>query len=132
MQDVGVLADSAAEAARRTPGVAGLHAGSPVQVATYLPGRRVVGVRVGPTDIDVHVVLEWADDLLAAAGTVRHAVESATGRPTHVHVEDVVVPDEVVGGDGAPPREPDGQPEHGQRHPDPTLDSSSTEGMTTR
>lgn len=93
MPDEAALADRVAEAVRESPKVVDLHAGSPVQVATYLPGRRVPGVRLQEDRIDVHVVLEWSDDLLSSAASVRDAVEAATGRPTVVHVEDIRLPD---------------------------------------
>ena len=39
-------ADVVAAAVRSVPGVAGLHAGMFGEVGTYLPGRRVAGIRI--------------------------------------------------------------------------------------
>jgi len=53
------LAEQVAAAVRAHPAVAGLHGGAHGAVATYLPGRRVVGVRIGEGDepVEVAVVL---------------------------------------------------------------------------
>ena len=48
-------ADVVAAAVRAVPGVADLHAGMFGEVGTYLPGRRVSGVRLGEADTDIHV-----------------------------------------------------------------------------
>jgi uncharacterized alkaline shock family protein YloU len=92
--DPGVVADAVAVAVLSTPGVADLHAGVAGEVATYLPGRRVRGVRVSDGGIDVHVVLEWPADVPGTAAAVRRAVQAAGYGPVHVHVEDIRGPGE--------------------------------------
>ncbi len=72
------------------PGVAGL--GGSAAEATYLPGRRVTGVRYTDDGVEVHVVMRWEPDLRAAAAAVRHAVEALGLGPVHVVVSDVDVP----------------------------------------
>jgi hypothetical protein len=84
--------DAVATAVRAVPGVHDLHGGGPVQVATYLPGRRVLGVRLLEPGAEVHVTLDWDAPLAETAGRVREAVRPLTGRPVHVHVEDVTSP----------------------------------------
>ena len=86
----GELADRVAAAVLAVPGVAGLHAGAFGQVATYLPGRRVVGVQVRANACSVHVVTEWGSPVLATADLVRAVVEPLVGTTVDVTVEDVV------------------------------------------
>ena len=48
--------DLVAAAAAGCPAVAALSAGMFGEVATYLPGRKVSGIRVNDTDIEIHIV----------------------------------------------------------------------------
>lgn len=84
------LADRIALATASVPGVAGLHAGSFGEVGTYLPGRRVDGVRVGPDAAEVHVVVTMGFALRDVADEVRTAVGQVVDTPVQVVVEDVV------------------------------------------
>lgn len=86
------LADRVALAVCAVPGVAGLHTGAFGEAATYLPGRRVNGVRVRPGSCDVHVVLTWGAPVLATADRVRAVVAPLVGTRVDVTVEDVVEP----------------------------------------
>jgi uncharacterized alkaline shock family protein YloU len=84
-------ADTVAGIARAVPGVVGLHAGMFGEVATYLPGRRVAGVRVADHTIDVHLTVDADAKVRETAAAVRQAVADAY--PAHaidVTVEDVV------------------------------------------
>lgn len=83
-------ADVVAAAALAVPGVAGLHAGTFSEVGTYLPGRRVDGVRLRDDVAEVHVVLTWGVDVRATADAIREALAPLTGTPVDVCVEDVV------------------------------------------
>jgi hypothetical protein len=70
-------ADAAAVAATVAllPEIAGLSGGAVGTVATYLPGDRVVGVRVRGDGIEIHVVAASTTVPLAnVADRVRHAV----------------------------------------------------------
>jgi hypothetical protein len=58
-QTLDALAERLAQAAQDHPGVARLEGGGLVETATYLPGRRVMGVRESQSDVEVHVVLSW-------------------------------------------------------------------------
>ena len=71
------------------PGVHDLHAGVMGEVATYLPGRRVNGIRVKGDSCEVHVVLDYGVSVLEVADHVRKAVERHVAGPVHVTVEDV-------------------------------------------
>ena len=56
MTDSPELAEQVAEAVRTVPGVHDLYGGLLGEVATYLPGRRVVGVRLTDEACAVHIV----------------------------------------------------------------------------
>ncbi|MCG7596947.1 Asp23/Gls24 family envelope stress response protein [Mycobacterium sp. PSTR-4-N] len=90
-------ADTVADVVLATPGVAGLHAGMFGEVGTYLPGRRVDGVRLGDTDIDIHVTVREGVPVRETAAAVREAVARRfPGQAVNVTVED------VIAGDAAP------------------------------
>ena len=84
------LADLVAAAAVSVPGVAGLHTGSFGEVATYLPGRRVNGVRLNDDNAEVHVTLIYGTPVLETAEKVRAAVMPLVGTPVEVSIEDIV------------------------------------------
>ncbi len=99
------LADRVAAAVLGVTGVHALHAGVLGEVATYLPGRRVPGIRLreamsgasgasAPTE--VHVVLDWDSPALATADAVRARLEGLVRGPVHVVVEDVTDPDPAL------------------------------------
>ncbi|GAA1897689.1 Asp23/Gls24 family envelope stress response protein [Lapillicoccus jejuensis] len=91
--------DALVDAVLGVPGVVGLHAGALGEVATYLPGRRVPGVRVRDGVVDVHVVLAEGAPLRTTAVAVRAAVATLVpGAAVDVTVEDVRAP-----GVAAPP-----------------------------
>ncbi len=83
-------ADRIAAAVLAVPGVAGLHAGSFGEVATYLPGRRVTGVRIGRDAVDVHVSVGIDVPIRPTAAAIRRAVAALSALPINVTVEDVV------------------------------------------
>jgi hypothetical protein len=85
------------------PLVADLHPGVYGEVATYLPGRRVIGVRASATTVEIHVVAVLAPSMDLVATQIRTAVRPwSGGLPVDVTVEDVLVP-----GDEPPTREPE-------------------------
>lgn len=85
-------ADLVAQAARSVPGVHDLHGGVVGEVATYLPGRRVTGVRLRDDGCAVHVVLDWDAGVADTAERVRAAVRPLVAGPVDVTVEDVAPP----------------------------------------
>ena len=69
------LVRALAEAVERVPGVARLHPGSVVEAATYFPGGKIVGVRLGDP-VEIHIEADRvplpavATDVVAAARRV--------------------------------------------------------------
>jgi hypothetical protein len=87
-------ADVVAELVLGVPGVAGLHPGMFGEVGTYLPGRRVAGIRFGDDTIAVHIAIRDGADARETAAAVRAAVSrSWPGVAVDVTVEDVVSDD---------------------------------------
>jgi hypothetical protein len=65
-------------------------------VGTYLPGRRVPGIRVDGGDVEVHVAVVYPTTVPEAATAVRAAVAHLPFvRRVDVHIDDVVTPDDV-------------------------------------
>jgi hypothetical protein len=90
------LAEILAEAVLAVDGVESLHPGLFGEVGSYLPGRRVPGIRLHEHTTEVHVVLRWGVPARAIADAVRQA--AARVRPGQV---DVVIGDVTMrsGGD---------------------------------
>ena len=85
-------ADAIAAAALACPGVSGLHGGALNEIAAYLPGRTVPGVRVAEDRVEVHVVARYGTVLPALGESVRSAVAPAAGGlPVEVTIADVSV-----------------------------------------
>ncbi|MCX8561950.1 Asp23/Gls24 family envelope stress response protein [Mycolicibacterium mucogenicum] len=83
-------AERVAAAVSAVEGVAGLHAGMFGEVATYLPGRRVSGVRIGPDRVDVHVSLVLGVPVRPTAAAIQRAVAELVALPVDVTIEDLV------------------------------------------
>ena len=90
--------DAVAAAVAACPSVAHLSGGGLAgQVATYLPGRRVEGVRVTDDAVEVHIATRWDVPIPLAASEVRTAVAPlAGGRPITVNVDDVDDPQAAI------------------------------------
>jgi hypothetical protein len=83
-------AEQIAAAVLTCPSVAGLHSGRFGEVATYLPGRRVGGVRITPEAVSVHVVVLYPATIAQVDSAVRAAVAPhVAGLPVVVAVEDL-------------------------------------------
>lgn len=86
-------ADDVAAAVLACPTVAGLHGGGSRRIATYLPARRVDGVRLDEDSIDVAVVAVHGARVTDLAREVRTALAPyARGRAVNVHIADVDAP----------------------------------------
>jgi uncharacterized alkaline shock family protein YloU len=85
-------ADVVAAAVKSVPGVAELHAGMFGEVGTYLPGRRVAGIRIGDGVTDIHVTLVLGTPVRETAARIRDVVARLVGGNVDVTVEDVVAP----------------------------------------
>ncbi|MFY2790158.1 Asp23/Gls24 family envelope stress response protein [Rhodococcus sp. KRD162] len=79
-----------ADAVLAIDGVVGLHGGMFGEAATYLPGRRVAGIRVGDGGTEVHVTLQFGVSVRETADAVRNTVAAMIDGPVHVTVEDIV------------------------------------------
>lgn len=84
------ISEVVAEAVLATEGVATLHGGMFGEAATYLPGRRVSGIRMDERGTEVHVSLVMGHPIRETADAVRSVVAALTPGPVHVIVEDVV------------------------------------------
>lgn len=77
------------------PAVATLHGGRLGQLTTFLPGRRVEGVRLDDERVQVGVVVVHGTPAALVADQVRTALAPLTGgRPVDVHVADLLLPGE--------------------------------------
>jgi len=85
-------ADQVAAAVLAVRGVTGLHGGMFGETATYLPGRRVLGVRLTENVTDIHLSLAYGAPVFATAQQVRTAVAALVPGPVNVTVEDVAPP----------------------------------------
>lgn len=82
--------DAVAAATLECSAVAGLHPGGTRFVATYLPGRRVVGVRIDEDRVLLSVVLAQGASVPGLDKQVRDALAPLVeGRSVDVHVADV-------------------------------------------
>ena len=85
--------EAVSAAAVGCPLVAELTGGRFGEIATYLPGRRLVGVRQVDGAVEVHVVARWGTPLPEVADTLRAAVAPhAGGLPVAVFIEDIELP----------------------------------------
>jgi len=92
-------ADAISAAIGTCPSVLGLSGGLAGEIATYLPGRRVSGVRTQPDSVEVHVIAKYGVTLHEVESQVRGAVTAAVGEAVRVDVvladvEDPFAPDE--------------------------------------
>jgi len=73
-------------------GVHDLHAGVMGEVTTYMPGRRVNGVRLRQSGCDIHIVIDYGVAIAATTDLVRNAVRPFITGPVDVIVEDIAAP----------------------------------------
>ncbi|MGI4895318.1 MAG: hypothetical protein ACRYF3_09415 [Janthinobacterium lividum] len=85
-------ADEVAALVLAVHGVVELHAGRFGEVATYLPGRRVVGVKLGQDRVEVHVVLSFDAPIRSVAQEIHAAVAAVVTVPVQVFIEDLAAP----------------------------------------
>jgi hypothetical protein len=97
-RDTGQLADAIAAAVRAHPAVADLDGGPFGAIACYLPGRRVVGVRVGEPGepVEVSVVARLGTPLPQLATELRRLITAVTGsRVIDLTINDVITGEPV-------------------------------------
>ena len=96
--DPDALAERVAAAVAAHPAVAGLHGGIYGSVATYLPGRKLVGVRIGVGDepVEVAVVLRSDRPIPEVVRSLRGEVSRiCDGAAVDITVADIVLPGEL-------------------------------------
>ncbi len=94
--DPGVLAERVAASVTAHPGVARLHGGIFGDVATYLPGRRLIGVRIGESGapVELGVVLHLDRPIPDVVRSLRRQVSLLCGgAAVDIVVADVVEPE---------------------------------------
>lgn len=103
-RDSGQLADAIAATVRAHPAVADLDGGPFGAIAYYLPGRRVVGVRVGDPGepVEVSVIARLGTPLPQLATELRQVITAVTGS----RVIDLTIND-VITGDPSPAPPPE-------------------------
>lgn len=75
------------------PGVVAMHGGLAGEAATYLPGSRVIGVRILRDRVEVHVIARWPVPVREIAEQVWTATSPAVGgRRVDVVIGDVELP----------------------------------------
>jgi hypothetical protein len=92
------LAQRVAAAVAAHPAVAGLHGGIYGSVTTYLPGRKLLGVRIGEGDepVEVAVVLRGDRPIPEAVRSLRGEVSRLCGGvAVDITVADILLPGEV-------------------------------------
>ncbi|WP_207782477.1 Asp23/Gls24 family envelope stress response protein [Phytoactinopolyspora limicola] len=87
--DEASVADAVAEAVLAVDGVASLYQGLFGEVGSYLPGRRVPGVRLHDGSTEVHVIVAWGAPVPPTADAVRRAVTAVRPGDVDVMVADV-------------------------------------------
>lgn len=89
----GIDIDAVATAVRGCPAVDDLDGGLLGGAVTYLPGRRVPGVRIADGRLAVHVRGRWNQPVAAIAEQIRQALAPLTGdRPVDVVLSDIAEP----------------------------------------
>ena len=91
------LAERVAAAVAAHPGVAGLHGGIYGSVTTYLPGRKLIGVRIGVGDepVEVAVVLYPDRPIPEVVRSLRSEVSRLCGGAVvDITVADILLPGE--------------------------------------
>jgi hypothetical protein len=90
--DQGEVAEALVAAVLAVPGVVRLHAGVFGEVATYLPGRAVTGVRLRPEETEIHLVVSTDRPIPSIARDVHESVRALATGPVRVFVEDMESP----------------------------------------
>lgn len=85
----GVAVDAVAAAVRACPAVEDLDGGWPGEVATYLPGRRILGVQVRPDAVLIRVRSRWGVPAGDVATQIRRAVVPLAQRRVNVVIGDL-------------------------------------------
>jgi hypothetical protein len=92
------LAERVAAAVAAHPAVAGLHGGIYGSVTTYLPGRKLLGVRIGEGDepVEIAVVVHADRPIPEVVRSLRSQVSRLCGgAAVDITIADIVLPGEL-------------------------------------
>ena len=93
----GVDIDAVHAAVAACPGVARVGSGSLASLTTYLPGRRVPGIRINPDSVELEVTAEWGSPIASLSRDVHAAVVGLVNdRRVDITIADIVLPDEPL------------------------------------
>jgi hypothetical protein len=109
--------DRIATAVQASRHIASLDSGRYGEIATYLPGRRVSGVRIRPDSVTIGVIGRYPATATEIDAWVRATI-GPLDRPLHVYISDLHIGDFHIGDTVAVP---DG------RAPDPTSPDQSSD-----
>jgi hypothetical protein len=82
-------ADVVVELVTKIPGVFGMHGGTAGQVATFLPGRRIPGVRVSAAGNQVHITLDGSSQVSDVVPLIHDVLATVITGPLDVFIEDI-------------------------------------------
>jgi hypothetical protein len=89
------VAEQVAAVVLAVPGVVRLHGGPFGGLGTYLPGKRVTGVRIDDAGTEVHVVVSTLEPIPLTGARIQRAVSAVAPMPVRVHVDDIDVPEVI-------------------------------------
>ncbi|MDQ1722203.1 MAG: hypothetical protein QOI26_1937 [Pseudonocardiales bacterium] len=122
----GIAVDAVAAAVQGCPAVDDLDGGRLGGAATYLPGRRVPGIRIDDDRIEVYVRGVWDQPVSLIAGQIRQALATLSGgRVIDIVLTDIAEPDSVR------PQLSSAAPEPAAAATPPVLADGTVEGWTT-
>ena len=91
----GVDVDAVHTAVSDCPGVARVGGGSLAALTTYLPGRRIPGIRISPESVEIEVAVQWGATVADLSRDIHAAVAGlVSGRRVDVTIADIVLPGE--------------------------------------
>ena len=89
----GIDVDHLRTAVLRCSGVAGLGSGTIGELATYLPGRRVPGIRVTPELVELEICAAWGSPAKLIASQIWEALATVVpDRPVEILITDIAPP----------------------------------------
>jgi hypothetical protein len=89
----GIDVDDIQAAVLGCPGVAGLGSGTIGELATYLPGRRVPGIRVTQELVELEICAAWGPSAKLIASQIWAALAAiVTDRPIEIVITDIAPP----------------------------------------
>jgi hypothetical protein len=103
----GVDLDAVHAAVNSCPGVARVGSGSVAALTTYLPGRRIPGIRINPDTVELEVIAEWDSNAANIGRAIQSVVTGLAGaRRVDITITDIDLPGEQSSqdtGDALPP-----------------------------